>query len=61
MGGFHLAQLMLFCRDRLRTSINVWGDCIGSAVIEKLSRKDLRSTNGERTADKVRLSAVLNL
>ncbi|PAA57425.1 hypothetical protein BOX15_Mlig008161g3 [Macrostomum lignano] len=34
--------------DRLRTSINVWGDCVGAGVVEKLSASDLaESPEGE--------------
>ena len=28
-------------RDRIRTTVNVWGDSLGAAIIEHLSRKDL--------------------
>lgn len=31
--------------DRLRTTINVWGDAIGAGIIDHLSRKDLEKTN----------------
>ncbi|PAA71389.1 hypothetical protein BOX15_Mlig003813g1 [Macrostomum lignano] len=33
--------------DRLRTSINVWGDCVGAGVVEALSRKDLEEVAEE--------------
>ena len=29
------------CRDRLRTSINVWGDSVGAGVVEKLAKGSL--------------------
>jgi len=28
-------------RDRIRTTVNVWGDTVGCGVISKLSEKDL--------------------
>ena len=33
--------------DRLRTTINVWGDAIGAGIIEHLSRKDIEKMNPE--------------
>ena len=27
--------------DRFRTAVNVWGDSLGAAIVEHLSRKDL--------------------
>ena len=34
----------LVCRGRIRTCVNVWGDCVGVGVIEKLSHKELVSS-----------------
>lgn len=28
-------------RDRVRTTVNVWGDSLGAAIIEHISKKDL--------------------
>ena len=34
-------MLMLLCRDRFRTAINVMGDSFGAGIVEHLSRNDL--------------------
>ena len=34
-------RLTIYFRNRVRTAINVWGDCVGTAVVEKLSQKEL--------------------
>ena len=31
-------------RDRFRTTINVWGDCLGAAIVAHLSQKELSKT-----------------
>ncbi|CAG0905605.1 unnamed protein product, partial [Darwinula stevensoni] len=30
--------------DRFRTTINVWGDCLGAAIVAHLSQKELSKT-----------------
>ena len=37
----------IYCRDRIRTSINVLGDSIGAGVVEHLSQEDLKSMDKE--------------
>lgn len=34
-------------RDRIRTTVNVWGDSLGAAIVEHLSRKDLLAVDYE--------------
>ena len=34
-------------RDRIRTAVNVWGDSLGAAIVEHLSRKDLLAVDYE--------------
>lgn len=31
----------MFSRDRFRTAVNVQGDCIGAAVVERFSKRQL--------------------
>ena len=38
---------LLICRARIRTCVNVWGDCVGVAVIEKLSKRQLIALQDE--------------
>ena len=33
--------------DRIRTAVNVWGDSLGAAIVEHLSRKDLLAVDYE--------------
>lgn len=40
---------MPFSRDRFRTTSNVLDDCLAAAVIEKLSEKELRSMDAQKT------------
>ena len=35
-------------RDRVITPVNIWGDCVGSAIVEHLSREDLLSLDNGR-------------
>ena len=39
------------CRGRIRTCVNVLGDCVGVGVIEKLSHKELVSSTGSPETD----------
>ena len=39
--------IIFACRDRLRTSINVWGDSIGAGVVEKLAKNTLHKLDAE--------------
>lgn len=32
-------------RDRFRTTINVWGDCIGAGIVDHLSKKEIEKMN----------------
>ena len=40
-----------FCRGRVRTCVNVWGDCVGVGVIERLSHKELVASADPPEAD----------
>lgn len=37
-----------FKRDRLRTTVNVWGDSIGAGIVDHLSRKEIEALEEER-------------
>lgn len=57
---FHLSYI-LFCSisDRFRTAINVFGDSIGCAIVQHLSRKELDAL--DRAQAKVDLESATKL
>ena len=38
-------------RGRVRTCVNVWGDCVGVGIVEKLSRKELLASADSQDVD----------
>ena len=40
----------MFSRDRFRTTVNVWGDSVGAAIIAKLSKSDLKAMDKDEEA-----------
>ena len=44
--------LSLFDSDRFRTTINVFGDSIGCAIVQHLSRKELAALDEKNEAEK---------
>ena len=48
---FLLILRSFVCRGRIRTCVNVWGDCVGVGVIEKLSHKELMASADPPEAD----------
>lgn len=49
---------MLYYRDRLRTVVNVFGDCVGVGIVSRFSKKQLMTSpplsTGPPTNDTVR-------
>ena len=45
-----LSKLCLI-RDRCRTTINVWGDSVGAAIVEKLTQKHLMAMEQKQLED----------
>ena len=48
--------IRLISRDRLRTTVNVWGDSIGAGIVDHLSRdeiKQLEEEHNRHTHDQV--------
>jgi hypothetical protein len=43
--------LLFFFSDRFRTAINVFGDAIGCAIVQHLSRKELSALDNKETAN----------
>ena len=39
-------------RDRVITPVNIWGDCVGSAIVEHMSRKDLLALDSGRESSR---------
>ena len=44
---FLTLQPFYMYRDRFRTVVNVWGDSLGAAIVEHLSRKELLAVDYE--------------
>ncbi len=42
---------LYFCSDRFRTAINVFGDSIGCAIVQHLSRKELNAIDDKQIID----------
>lgn len=49
--GFSSIIIWIFYRDRLRTTINVMGDCFGAGIVYHLSKKDLDKLDAQNTED----------
>jgi Na+/H+-dicarboxylate symporter len=47
--------------DRFRTTVNVWGDSIGAAIIAKLSKKDLLEMDKDEEAQAAYETAATGL
>ena len=45
-----LLIFIMFSRDRFRTTVNVWGDSVGAAIIAKLSKSDLKAMDKDEEA-----------
>ena len=42
-----IAEVIVLCRDRFRTVVNVLGDAIGAGIVEHLSRDELKAADQE--------------
>jgi hypothetical protein len=45
-----LTKINFFFSDRFRTAINVFGDSIGCAIVQHLSRKELKALDEKQTS-----------
>ena len=47
----HLPASIYFCRSRISTPLNVWGNCVGCVIIEHLSSDDLSDLTESRNSN----------
>ena len=48
----YIASYFFLYRDRLRTMINVFGDAVGTGIVQHLSKADLMKQDHQDTNDK---------